>query len=104
AARAGDYGRGFAVVASEVRNLSSRTAEAAQSISSTIQTLATRFEEESRAAQNRQQDSASRNGLAQVREALTAMAGYLMSASESLNNMVGNADGLNQEVNQNVQG
>lgn len=37
AARAGEQGRGFAVVASEVRNLASRSAEAAKAIKSLIQ-------------------------------------------------------------------
>ncbi|TWI52720.1 methyl-accepting chemotaxis protein (MCP) signaling protein [Pseudomonas duriflava] len=103
AARAGESGRGFAVVATEVRNLSARTAEAANSISSTVQTLASRFEDESRAAQYRQEDFLSRSGLDQVGEELRSMAGYLVAASDCLTNVVINVKGLSAEVNQDVQ-
>ncbi len=44
AARAGEQGRGFAVVASEVRNLASRSAEAAREIKSLIGTSVDRVE------------------------------------------------------------
>jgi methyl-accepting chemotaxis protein-2 (aspartate sensor receptor) len=44
AARAGEQGRGFAVVASEVRNLASRSAEAAKEIKGLIQTSTTQIE------------------------------------------------------------
>lgn len=102
AARAGESGRGFAVVASEVRNLSARTAEAAGSISSTVQALAARFEAESAAAQHRQDDFLARSGLDQVGEQLNLMVGHLGTASECLNSMVGNALRLSNEVNRDV--
>ena len=44
AARAGEQGRGFAVVASEVRNLASRSAEAARAIKTLIQSSVERVE------------------------------------------------------------
>jgi methyl-accepting chemotaxis protein len=102
AARAGDSGRGFAVVAGEVRSLSARTAEAAASISSTIQALAGRFEAESNAAQSRQEDFLSRSGLEQVGQELNAMVGHLGTASECLQAMVGSVHNLSSEVNQDV--
>ena len=45
AARAGEQGRGFAVVASEVRNLASRSAEAAKEIKGLIHTSTTQIEQ-----------------------------------------------------------
>ncbi len=102
AARAGESGRGFAVVASEVRHLSARTAEAAGSIASTVQALATRFEAESAAAQRRQEDFLARSGLDQVGEQLNIMVGHLGTASDCLNAMLGNALRLSSEVNKDV--
>ncbi|WP_462383721.1 methyl-accepting chemotaxis protein [Pseudomonas sp. Marseille-QA0892] len=104
AARAGESGRGFAVVASEVRNLSSRTAEAADSIANTVQALAGRFETESAAAQDRQDDFLSKSGLDQVGEQLNTMVAHLGTASECLNGMVGNAMSLSDRINQDVLG
>ena len=48
AARAGEQGRGFAVVASEVRNLASRSAEAAKEIKTLIQDSTRRVEQGAR--------------------------------------------------------
>ena len=48
AARAGDQGRGFAVVAAEVRNLASRSAEAAKEIKSLIEDSVTKVGEGSK--------------------------------------------------------
>ncbi|MFB9868953.1 methyl-accepting chemotaxis protein [Vreelandella sulfidaeris] len=45
AARAGEQGRGFAVVASEVRNLASRSADAAKEIKTLIETSSTQVKE-----------------------------------------------------------
>jgi hypothetical protein len=104
AARAGDSGRGFAVVASEVRNLSARTAEAANSISSTIQNLASRFEEESTAAQNRQEDFLAKSGLEHVGNELRSMVGYLQEAAECMTTVVSGVRGLSADVNNDLQG
>ncbi|RUR35723.1 methyl-accepting chemotaxis protein [Vreelandella populi] len=102
AARAGESGRAFSVVAGEVRSLSTRTAEAAHSLSHTIETLTSRFEEECQAAQDRQNDMQVRNGLDQVRTELSSMVSYLVSASDSLGGMVGNVEGISREINQDV--
>jgi methyl-accepting chemotaxis protein len=104
AARAGDSGRGFAVVASEVRNLSARTAEAAHSISATIQNLASRFEEESAAAQSRQEDFLAKSGLEHVGNELRSMVGYLKEAADGMTSAVDNVSGLSSEVNNDLQG
>ena len=45
AARAGEHGRGFAVVADEVKNLSTRTKDTADDISSVLQSFAKRMED-----------------------------------------------------------
>ncbi|MCG7601104.1 methyl-accepting chemotaxis protein [Halomonas sp. McH1-25] len=102
AARAGESGRAFSVVAGEVRSLSARTAEAAHSLSTTIETLTSRFEEECQAAQERQNDMQVRSSLDQVRAELSSMVNYLVSASDSLGNMVGNVEGISREINQDV--
>ncbi|WP_281506019.1 methyl-accepting chemotaxis protein [Chromohalobacter nigrandesensis] len=52
AARAGEQGRGFAVVASEVRNLASRSAEAAKEIKGLIHTSTTQIEQGSELVSN----------------------------------------------------
>ncbi|WP_269151873.1 methyl-accepting chemotaxis protein [Pseudomonas luteola] len=104
AARAGDSGRGFAVVATEVRNLSARTAEAAHSISTTIQNLASRFEEESTAAQNRQENFLARSGLEHVGNELRSMVRYLQEAAECMTSVVSGVKGLSSEVNNDLQG
>jgi methyl-accepting chemotaxis protein len=104
AARAGESGRAFSVVAAEVRSLSSRTAETARSLSSTIEALANRFEEECQAAQSRQGDVQVRGGLEQVREELSSMVGCLVNASDSLGDMVGSVEETSREINQDVLG
>jgi methyl-accepting chemotaxis protein len=102
AARAGESGRAFSVVAGEVRSLSARTAEAAHSLSSTIETLASRFEQECQAAQDRQNDMQVRSGLDQVRGELSSMVNCLVGASDSLGSTVGNVEGMSWEINQDV--
>lgn len=102
AARAGESGRAFSVVAGEVRNLSTRTAEAAHSLSRTIENLTSRFEEECQAAQDRQNELQVRSGLDQVRSELSSMVSCLSSASDSLGNMVGDVEGISREINQSV--
>ena len=102
AARAGESGRAFSVVAGEVRNLSTRTAEAAHSLSCTIETLTSRFEQECQAAQDRQNDTQVRNSLDQVRNELSSMVSCLVDASDSLGSMVGNVEGISREINQDV--
>ncbi|YCH32501.1 methyl-accepting chemotaxis protein [Erwinia sp. D4-22] len=102
AARAGESGRAFSVVAGEVRNLSTRTAEAAHSLSRTIENLTSRFEEECQAAQDRQNELQVRSGLDQVRSELSSMVNCLSSASDSLGNMVGDVEGISREINQSV--
>lgn len=52
AARAGEQGRGFAVVASEVRNLASRSADAAKEIKTLIETSSTQVKEGSVLVEN----------------------------------------------------
>lgn len=102
AARAGESGRAFSAVAGEVRNLSTRTAEAAHSLSRTIENLTFRFEEECRAAQDRQNELKVRGGLDQVRSELFSMVNCLSSASDSLGNMVRNVENISCDVNQSV--
>ena len=77
AARAGEHGRGFAVVAGEVRNLSSRSAEAATQIKALITTS---VEEVSKGAELSEQSGES---LEQVVAAISKMKGKVARIANS---------------------
>ena len=74
AARAGDAGRGFAVVAQEVRNLATRSSDAAKTIDDLI-------------VKSKQRVTHGAVLFSQTREALAAIAEGIVQASEKVNNI-----------------
>jgi methyl-accepting chemotaxis protein len=101
AARAGDDGRGFAVVASEVRNLASRSADAAKEIKKLIQDTVLKVQEgaalvdRSGATLGHLSDSIKR--VTDIVAEIAAASLEQSSGIEEVNRAIGNMDGMTQQ-------
>jgi methyl-accepting chemotaxis protein len=101
AARAGEQGRGFAVVASEVRNLASRSAEAAKEIKALIQDSVAKVGQGSKLVD---QSGATLHGIVSAVQKLSDIVSEISAASaeqasgiEQVNKAVTNMDEMTQQ-------
>lgn len=104
AARAGSAGKGFAIVADEVRNLATKSAEAASSTSNLIKDSLTAVENGMRIAK----DTAERmNGVIEYSEKSAEHAGIINALTgrqvEAISSLKGKIEQISQVVAQNVQ-
>ncbi|TCK16808.1 chemoreceptor zinc-binding protein [Thiogranum longum] len=85
AARAGEHGRGFAVVADEVRNLSKRTNEATQEISSQV----TKIQEETSATQEKMSTMANQSSeLSKIGNNASSGMGSVLELSKDMEGVI----------------
>lgn len=101
AARAGEQGRGFAVVATEVRNLASRSADAAKEIRSLIETSAGQVEQGSTlvegAGQTMEEIMASVKRVADIMDEISAASLEQSDGIEQVNQAVSQMDEVTQQ-------
>lgn len=100
AARAGKYGKGFAVVAEEVRNLASRSAQAAKD---TEELIATAGREVENGVSNSNRTAEILNEISGDVEKITDITAEIAAASEEQANGVGEISSALTQVNQVVQ-
>ncbi len=101
AARAGEQGRGFAVVATEVRNLASRSADAAKEIRGLIETSAGQVQRGSNlvegAGQTMEEIMASVKRVADIMDEISAASAEQSDGIEQVNQAVSQMDEVTQQ-------
>lgn len=101
AARAGEQGRGFAVVATEVRNLASRSADAAKEIRALIETSAGQVQQGSNlvegAGQTMEEIMASVKRVADIMDEISAASAEQSDGIEQVNQAVSQMDEVTQQ-------
>lgn len=101
AARAGEQGRGFAVVATEVRNLASRSADAAKEIRGLIETSAVQVQQGSTlvegAGQTMEEIMASVKRVADIMDEISAASQEQSDGIEQVNQAVSQMDEVTQQ-------
>lgn len=101
AARAGEQGRGFAVVATEVRNLASRSADAAKEIRALIETSAGQVQQGSNlvegAGQTMEEIMASVRRVADIMDEISAASSEQSDGIEQVNQAVSQMDEVTQQ-------
>lgn len=101
AARAGEQGRGFAVVATEVRNLASRSADAAKEIRALIETSAGQVQQGSNlvegAGQTMEEIMASVKRVADIMDEISAASSEQSDGIEQVNQAVSQMDEVTQQ-------
>ena len=101
AARAGEQGRGFAVVAGEVRNLASRSAQAAKEIKTLIESTTDSVAVGSRyvrlAGESMQEIVTSSNSVSSIIHEISIASSEQMQSIQEINNAVTNLDRMVQQ-------